>query len=127
MRTLPRKTELSPLEAIVVEGTLGDEARRNAQNGTLARIQQLTRERQKLYARSVGRPMLGPANAVRIRAISVEIEMLWELLRRERASRRVQIERALNVVNEDGDDNENQRADASSKKSTESKDSTDAA
>jgi hypothetical protein len=130
MRTLPRKTELSPLEAIVVEGTLGDEARRNAQNGTLARIQQLTRERQKLYARSVGRPMLGPANAVRIRAISVEIEMLWELLRRERASRRVQIERALNVVSEDGDDNENQRADASSKKSTESaasKDSTDAA
>ena len=133
MRTLPRKTELSPLEAIVVEGTLGDEARRNAQNGTLARIQQLTRERQKLYARSVGRPMLGPANAVRIRAISVEIEMLWELLRRERASRRVQIERALNVVNEDGDDNENQRADASSKnsknstESTESKDSTDAA
>ena len=130
MRTLPRKTELSPLEAIVVEGTLGDEARRNAQNGTLARIQQLTRERQKLYARSVGRPMLGPANAVRIRAISVEIEMLWELLRRERASRRVQIERALNVVSEDGDDNENQRADASSKNSTEStasKDSTDAA
>ena len=130
MRTLPRKTELSPLEAIVVEGTLGDEARRNAQNGTLARIQQLTRERQKLYARSVGRPMLGPANAVRIRAISVEIEMLWELLRRERASRRVQIERALNVVSEDGDDNENQRADASSKESTESaasKDSTDAA
>ena len=110
MRTLPRKTELSPLEAIVVEGTLGDEARRNAQNGTLARIQQLTRERQKLYARSVGRPMLGPANAARIRAISVEIEMLWELLRRERAIRRVQIERALNVVSEDGDDNEHQRA-----------------
>lgn len=127
MRTLPRKTELSPLEAIVVEGTLGDEARRNAQNGTLARIQQLTRERQKLYARSVGRPMMGPANAVRIRAISVEIEMLWELLRRERAMRRVQIERALNVVNDDGDDNDNQRADASSKQSTESKDSTDAA
>ncbi len=130
MRTAARKTELSPLEAIVVEGTLGDEARRNAQNGTLARIQQLTRERQKLYARSVGRPMLGPANAARIRAISVEIEMLWELLRRERATRRVQIERALNVVSEDGDDNDNdngsdnQRASDSSKEST---DSTDAA
>jgi hypothetical protein len=124
MRTVARKTELSPLEAIVVEGTLGDEARRNAQNGTLARIQQLTRERQKLYARSVGRPMLGPANAARIRAISVEIEMLWELLRRERATRRVQIERALNVVSEDGDDDENQRASGSSKEST---DSTDAA
>lgn len=124
MRTAARKTELSPLEAIVVEGTLGDEARRNAQNGTLARIQHLTRERQKLYARSVGRPMLGPANAARIRAISVEIEMLWELLRRERATRRVQIERALNVVSEDGEDDEHQRA---SDSSTESKDSTDAA
>ncbi|HEU5349552.1 MAG TPA: hypothetical protein VFU63_13155 [Ktedonobacterales bacterium] len=124
MRTVVRKTELSPLEAIVVEGTLGDEARRNAQNGTLARIQQLTRERQKLYARSVGRPMLGPSNAARIRAISIEIEMLWELLRRERATRRVQLERALNVVSDDGDDNEHQRASASS---TDSNGSTDAA
>ena len=127
MRTAARKTELSPLEAIVVEGTLGDEARRNAQNGTLARIQQLTRERQKLYARSVGRPMLGSANAARIRAISVEIEMLWELLRRERATRRVQIERALNVVSEDGDDDEHQRASDRSRESKDSTNSTDAA
>lgn len=142
MRTVTRKTELSPLEAIVVEGTLGEEARKNAQNGALARIQQLTRERQKLYARSVGRPMLGPANAARIRAISAEIEMLWELLRRERATRRVQLERALNVVSEDNDDskssensddNESQTARVSSttprrsRKSRKSTDSTDAA
>ena len=142
MRTVTRKTELSPLEAIVVEGTLGEEARKNAQNGALARIQQLTRERQKLYARSVGRPMLGPANAARIRAISVEIELLWEALRRERATRRVQLERALNVVSEDNDDskssensddNESQTARVSSttprrsRKSRKSTDSTDAA
>jgi hypothetical protein len=142
MRTVTRKTELSPLEAIVVEGTLGEEARKNAQNGALARIQQLTRERQKLYARSVGRPMLGPANAARIRAISAEIEMLWELLRRERATRRVQLERALNVVSEDNDDsnssensddNESQTARVRSttprrsRKSRKSTDSTDAA
>jgi hypothetical protein len=147
MRTVTRKTELSPLEAIVVEGTLGEEARKNAQNGALARIQQLTRERQKLYARSVGRPMLGPANAARIRAISVEIELLWEALRRERATRRVQLERALNVVSEDnddsdhgdhadhGDDNESQTVHVSSttttrkqtRKSRKSADSTDAA
>ena len=146
MRTVTRKTELSPLEAIVVEGTLGEEARKNAQTGALARIQQLTRERQKLYARSVGRPMLGPANAARIRAISVEIEMLWELLRRERATRRVQLERALNVVSEESndnndssdssdssDDNESPRASASSttprpsRKSRKSANSTDAA
>lgn len=146
MRTVTRKTELSPLEAIVVEGTLGEEARKNAQSGALARIQQLTRERQKLYARAVGRPMLGPANAARIRAISAEIEMLWELLRRERATRRVQLERALNVVSEDNDDskssensdensddNESQTARVSSttprrsRKSRKSTDSTDAA
>jgi hypothetical protein len=147
MRTVTRKTELSPLEAIVVEGTLGEEARKNAQNGALARIQQLTRERQKLYARSIGRPMLGPANAARIRAISVEIELLWEALRRERATRRVQLERALNVVSEDnddsdhgdhadpGDDNESQTVRVSSttptrkhtRKSRKSADSTDAA
>ena len=146
MRTVTRKTELSPLEAIVVEGTLGEEARKNAQNGALARIQQLTRERQKLYARAVGRPMLGPANAARIRAISAEIEMLWELLRRERATRRVQLERALNVVSEDNDDskssensdensddNESQSASVRSttprrsRKSRKSTDSTDAA
>lgn len=142
MRTVTRKTELSPLEAIVVEGTLGEEARKNAQTGALARIQQLTRERQKLYARAVGRPMLGPANAARIRAISAEIEMLWELLRRERATRRVQLERALNVVSEDNDDskssensddNESQTASVRSttprrsRKSRKSTDSTDAA
>ncbi|HET9981204.1 MAG TPA: hypothetical protein VFQ32_12205 [Ktedonobacterales bacterium] len=146
MRTVTRKTELSPLEAIVVEGTLGEEARKNAQTGALARIQQLTRERQKLYARSIGRPMLGPANAARIRAISAEIEMLWELLRRERATRRVQLERALNVVSEDNDDskssensdensddNESQTASVRSttprrsRKSRKSTDSTDAA
>lgn len=142
MRTVTRKTELSPLEAIVVEGTLGEEARKNAQSGALARIQQLTRERQKLYARAVGRPMLGPANAARIRAISAEIEMLWELLRRERATRRVQLERALNVVSEDNDDskssensddNESQTASVRSttprrsRKSRKSTDSTDAA
>lgn len=150
MRTVTRKTELSPLEAIVVEGTLGEEARKNAQNGALARIQHLTRERQKLYARSIGRPMMGPANAARIRAISVEIELLWEALRRERATRRVQLERALNVVSEDnddsdhgdhgdhadpGDDNESQTVRVSSatptrkhtRKSRKSADSTDAA
>ena len=146
MRTVTRKTELSPLEAIVVEGTLGEEARKNAQNGALARIQHLTRERQKLYARSIGRPMMGPANAARIRAISVEIELLWEALRRERATRRVQLERALNVVSEESndnndssdssdssDDNESPRASASSttprpsRKSRKSANSTDAA
>ncbi|HEV8194984.1 MAG TPA: DUF2630 family protein [Ktedonobacterales bacterium] len=103
MAQVARKTDLSPLEAIVVERTLGDEARLGGRNTVLAHIQQLTKERQKLYARSAGRPLMGPANALRIREITAEIERLWELLRRERAQRRVQIERALNVIPEDDD------------------------
>ena len=99
--TAPRKTELTPLEAIVVEGTLGEEARRNAQEGTLARIQRLTQERQLLYRKSAARPSQAYVHAARMRSIGEEIEQLWEQLRRERAKRRVQIERALNVIVED--------------------------
>lgn len=101
MPTTMRKTDLSPIEALIVERALGDEARKDRQTGTLARIQQLTSERQRLYARSAAHPILGPENGPRIRAISAEIERLWTLLRRERAIRRVQYERALNVIAED--------------------------
>ncbi len=101
MASTTRKTELSPLEAIIVELALGDDARKNPRDGALARIQQLTKERQRLYSKSAAHPILAPANGARIRAITAEIDMLWELLRRERATRRVQMERALNVVGED--------------------------
>ena len=96
-----RKTELSPVEALVVERRLHEEARSSTSGGALARIQMLTKERQKLYAKSAAHPFLAPANRTRILAISAEIELLWEALRRERASRRNQMERALNVVAED--------------------------
>lgn len=103
MAVATRKTELSPLEAIVVETTLGALARGNTRDGVLARIQQLTKERQALYAKSAARPFLASTNAPRIRAIGAEIELLWEALRRQRASQRVRIERALNVTSEDED------------------------
>lgn len=109
MATATRKTELSPLEAIVVENTLGALARANSRDGVLARIQQLTKERQKLYAKSAAHPFLAPVNGPRIRAISAEIELLWDLLRRERATRRVQLERALNVTGEDEDNTSRER------------------
>ena len=109
--TASRKTELTPLEAIVVEETLGDEARSDTREGTLARIQQLTQERQKLYRKSAAHPLLAPANGPKIRALSAEIELLWEQLRRERATRRVQIERAFNVVVEDEDQEQDQQTD----------------
>lgn len=92
-----RKTELSPVEALVVETALGDEALRLGPDGVLARIQQLTRERQKLYTKTAAHPILAPTYAPRIRAVAAELELLWELHRRQRATRRVQMERALNV------------------------------
>ena len=91
------KAELSPVEALVVETALGEEALRLGPDGVLARIQQLTRERQKLYAKTAAHPILAPTYAPRIRAVAAELEMLWELHRRQRATRRVQMERALNV------------------------------
>ncbi|MGO8947210.1 MAG: hypothetical protein ACLQUY_06010 [Ktedonobacterales bacterium] len=103
MATATRKTELSPLEAIVVENTLGEEARRDTREGTLAHIQQLTKERQQLYRFSAAHPFLAARNGQRIREIAAEIEILWETLRRERASRRVAIERALHVSDETDD------------------------
>jgi hypothetical protein len=104
MMTQTRKTDLSPVEAILIERALGEEARRNAHSGTMARIQQLTAERQKLYADSATHPLLGPANAGRIKALRAEIDRLWNVLRCERAMRRVQLERALNVRSDDDDD-----------------------
>ncbi|HEX8994460.1 MAG TPA: hypothetical protein VF812_00360 [Ktedonobacterales bacterium] len=103
MAIAQRKTELSPVEALVVERRLHEEARSSTSGGVLARIQMLTKERQKLYAKSAAHPFLAPTNRVRIMAISAEIEMLWEALRRERASRRTQMERALNVIAVDDD------------------------
>lgn len=103
----PRKTELSPVEALIVERRLNDEARAAMTGGALARIQALTKERQKLYARAASHPYQAYNNRARIMAISAEIEALWESLRRERAGRRAQIERSLNV---DPDDDEQPRA-----------------
>jgi hypothetical protein len=95
--TETRKTELSPVEALVVETALGEEALRLGPDGILARIQQLTHERQKLYTKTAAHPVLAPTYAPRIRAVAAELEMLWELHRRQRATRRVQMERAFNV------------------------------
>ena len=103
-----RKTELSPVEALIVERRLHEEARNAATGGALARIQALTKERQKLYAKSAAHPFLAPSNRARILAISAEIELLWEALRRERAMRRTQIERALNVIAEDDEQPHNE-------------------
>ena len=98
-----KRTDLSPVEALLVERALGDEARRDAQSGTLARIQQLTAARALLFAHSSANPLLGPTNGARIRELSIEIEQLWITLRRERANRRAEIERALRIEPEEED------------------------
>ncbi|MFI5272312.1 MAG: hypothetical protein ACHQ4H_04680 [Ktedonobacterales bacterium] len=106
MPQVARKTELSPLEAIVVETALGEEALRLGREGILARIHLLTKERQKLYSKTASHPSLAPTYAPRIRALAGELEMLWELHRRQRATRRVQMERALQVTSEADDDDQ---------------------
>lgn len=98
-----KRTDLSPVETLLVERTLGDEARRDAQSGTLAHIQQLTAQRAQLFAHSSTNPLFGPTNGARIRELSTEIEQLWITLRRERANRRAQIERALCIEPEEED------------------------
>jgi len=98
-----KRTDLSPVEALLVERALGDEARRDAQSGTLARIQQLTAERAQLFAHSSTNPLFGPINGPRIRELSIEIDQLWITLRRERANRRSEIERALCIEPEEED------------------------
>jgi hypothetical protein len=96
-----RKTELSAVEALLVERRINEETRASTSGGALARIQALTKERQKLYAKAASHPYQAMSSRNRILAISVEIEALWESLRRERAGLRTQLERALNVDPED--------------------------
>jgi hypothetical protein len=96
-----KKTDLTPVEALLIERALGEEARVDSQSGTLARIQQLTAERGQLFSQSAANPLLGPTYGARIRELSGEIDRLWVHLRRERATRRAELERVLNVVPED--------------------------
>jgi hypothetical protein len=101
MQSAWRKTDLSPVETLVVERTLGEEARRDAAGGLLARIQKLTAERTQLYAEISDYPWLSRDLSPQIKAMGVEIEMLWTQLRIQRARRRAEIERALNILAED--------------------------
>ena len=110
--TATLKAELSPVESLLVETAMAEEALRLGPDGVLARIQQLTRERQKLYAKTAAHPILAPTYAPRIRAVAAELELLWELHRRQRATRRVQMERALNVSIEVEPEDERRDSDA---------------
>ncbi|HEX9068103.1 MAG TPA: hypothetical protein VF807_04985 [Ktedonobacterales bacterium] len=101
MQSAWRKTDLSPVETLVVERTLGEEARRDAVGGLLARIQKLTTERTQLYAEISAYPWLSRDLSPQIKAMGVEIDMLWTQLRVQRARRRAEIERALNILAED--------------------------
>lgn len=92
-----RKTDLSAVEALVLERILGTQRSAGIRVDPMTRIQQLTAERQQLYARSAAHPMFAATNGARIRALGAEIDRLWGVVRRERAMRRAQIERALHV------------------------------
>lgn len=92
------KTELSPVEMLIVERTLG---RQLGQTDAMARIARLTAERQALYTQNAAHPFQAKTNSARIRVIGAEIEQLWIEVRRQRAMRRVRIEAALNIADID--------------------------
>jgi hypothetical protein len=55
--------------------------------GALERINRLAKERSGLY-KSVNRRPMGEAEQLRVEMITLELERLWDQLRRERAARR---------------------------------------
>jgi hypothetical protein len=57
------------------------------QGSTLERINQLANERLELYKVATRNPM-GEAERRRVEMITLELERLWDQLRRERAARR---------------------------------------
>ena len=94
MTTLQNRTELNPLEEIIIARTLETST---GQESLMIEINRLTEERNKLQAELVRHPWGNREIAQRVRAITEELDTLWNELRRARAARRVRMEEALGV------------------------------
>ena len=94
MATMTQRTELNPLEEIIIARTLETST---GQEGLLNEINRLTEERGKLQVALAQHPWSNREAAQRIREITAELEMCWTELRRVRAARRVRMEEALCV------------------------------
>ena len=94
MKTLEKRTELNPLEEMIIAHTLESAA---GQDELMSKINQLTQERTQLQAVLAQHPWSNQGTAQRIRQITAELDTLWSELRRARAARRVRLEEALGV------------------------------
>lgn len=94
MKTLEKRTELNPLEEMIIAHTLESAT---GQEALMGKINQLTEQRNQLQAELAQHPWSNQGTAQRIREITAELDALWAELRRARAARRVRLEEALGV------------------------------
>lgn len=94
MTNLPTRTELNPLEEIIIARTL--EAT-TGQESLMNEINKLTEERNKLQSELARHPWGNREASQRVREMTEELDALWTQLRRARAARRVRMEEALGV------------------------------
>lgn len=94
MNTTLTRTELSPLEEMIIARTLENAA---AQDALMTEINRLTAERTRLQSSLSRHPWSNHEAAQRVRDITVQLDTLWSQLRQARAARRVRMEEALGV------------------------------
>jgi hypothetical protein len=94
MTTQTNRTELNPLEEIIIARTLESST---GQESLMSEINRLTEERNKLQSELVRHPWGNRETSKRVREITEELDALWIELRRARAARRVRMEEALGV------------------------------
>jgi len=94
MNTTMTRTELSPLEEMIIARTLESA---NGQEALMSEINQLTEERNQLQSSLARHPWSNREDAQRVREITAKLDTLWAKLRQARAIRRVRMEEALGV------------------------------
>lgn len=94
MTTQMNRTELNPLEEIIIARTLETS---NGQESLMKEINRLTEERNKLQSELVRHPWGNREASQHVREITEELDTLWTQLRCARAAQRVRIEEALGV------------------------------
>ena len=94
MTNLTNRTDLNPLEEIIIARTLETST---GQESLMNEINQLTQERNKLQLELARHPWGNREAAQRVREMTEELDTLWTQLRRARAARRVRMEEALGV------------------------------
>ncbi len=94
MNTTMNRTELNPLEEMIIARTLESA---NGQETLMSEINKLTEERNRLQSSLARHPWSNREAAQRVREITAELDTLWSQLRQARAARRVRMEEALGV------------------------------